>query len=327
LKFRTTLILLAIAAALAIFILLTQRPPTEVRQEEEKMVLSIRGETEVEKMRIQGSHGPILLEKVSTEPVTKATKWGIKEPIVARVDDGAVQPILSKLEFLAKVRTIREKEAEELPGEDTGLETPGFEVTLRDKEGNEETLQIGDENPLRQNRYARIKGKKEVYLIAKNILETLDKSVLELRAKNAIEIDPSRVKGLEISVEGAEPMRLVRRERTWEFEKPLEVRADRDRVERLLRNLEGLRVEKFVSENASRDAAEYGFDKPTVKLSLLEDDKPLKAFFSVRKEKFKVDDEEEERKKAYIWVQDEPSIAEVKPYEVEDFSMGHRMRA
>jgi len=318
LKFRTTLILLAIAVALAIFIVLTQRPPTEVRKEEEKMVLSIRGEQAVEKMRIQGSHGTILLEKVSTDPVTKTTKWKIKEPVIARADDTAVQPILSKLEFLAKARTIKAEEAEGLSGEDTGLEPPRFQITLWDKEGKGETLEIGSENPLRQNRYARIKGKKEIYLIDRNILSTLDKSLFDLRAKNPIDIDPYKVKSLDISVEGAEAMRLIREGTTWKFEKPLEVRADDDKVQNLLRDLSELKVEKFVSEDATADAAKYGLDKPKLKISLTEDGRTLSALFSIHKEK--VAEKEEEREKAYIRVETEHSIAEVEPYKVKDFS-------
>ena len=58
-KFRTTLILLAIACGLAVYLVVTHRPPAEVRKEEAKMVLSIRGEEVVRKLRLVGTHGVI----------------------------------------------------------------------------------------------------------------------------------------------------------------------------------------------------------------------------------------------------------------------------
>ena len=318
-KFRTTVILALVAAALAIYLVLSERPAREVRQKEEEMVFSLRGEDVVQKVKLRTSHGVVVLEKLKSDPVTKEARWGLVEPVKARADNPTMSAIVSKLEFLRKVRTLAGEEAERLAPSDTGLDSTALEVTLWDKTGKEEALSVGKENPLGKNLFARVSGKKEIYLVDLSLRETLDKGLDALRSKQIVELVPFKVNSAVIETQGKEAMRLVKKDSIWEFTKPVEVRADAEKVDRLLNDLKELKVLEFLPERPD-DAAAFGLDKPTSTFSFEMDGESQTVLFSRRTEKVKVGEKEEEREKGYAMVQGEPTIYSIEPYQVSAFA-------
>ena len=174
-KFRTTVILLIFAAAIALFIYFYEqkRPGTFAGESISKMLFKIRGE-DVVKLEVAGEKSSFAFERQDKDK----DKWMIVEPVRARANDAAAAEMVSKLEFLEKKRTFKGDDYEKLSSEDTGLDPGLIKVTVYDAAGNSETLRIGDVAPTGDRRYAsKEDAEGEIYMIDDKIYPSFDKTV------------------------------------------------------------------------------------------------------------------------------------------------------
>lgn len=165
---RSTLIVLALLAALqgALLIRDRARPSSEELSERERRVLP-----GLERERIRG----LLLDR-RDEPVELALEdgvWRIVRPIRARADAGAVEAILSALEFLELRRTVPEG----VSLRQLGLDPPALRLRLRG--AGDAELRLGSLDPTRQGLYLQIAGKLGVVEAA--FLEAVDRELDDLR--------------------------------------------------------------------------------------------------------------------------------------------------
>jgi len=312
-KFRTTVILTLIAAGLGLFVYFYRSPGTEKAKTLGKMLFKIKGDL-VTKFTLIGEKGRITFERREEGE----DKWKIVEPIEARADDGTVSAMVSRLEFLEKKRTLAGKDYEEVSKQDIGLNPPKITVTVFDKEDKSETLKIGEPTITLSRRYAAKEGvPDEIYTIDAGLYEALDKSLKEVRSKTVVDVDEWRVKKLDLAVQGRPEISAKKVESRWEITKPVATRADKDKIDDLLRKLKDLKVKEYVSEKPD-EAANYGLDAPLCSVSFYLDEEKATTLILARK---KVKEGEEEGQRGYAMVKGLGSIYEVSPYDIDDFTV------
>ncbi|MBI3009250.1 MAG: DUF4340 domain-containing protein [Candidatus Omnitrophica bacterium] len=259
-KIRNTIILLIIAILIGGYIYLYERKQltTEEKKERAGKVWTFKSE-DVTKLQIKKGEETILCRKESKD------YWQIEKPMQMRADESEIDKILSKLEFLKKERAINEDKEKPLAMGEFGIAQPKMEVSIWVKD-EPFTLLLGNDSPAGNNIYAGLKGKKEIYLVEKGVIDTLNKKVDDLRDKRVLTFE----------MEGVEKLQLRSQETTilcgkengqWQVLEPEKVKAKESEVNDILWALEGLRAKKFIQSEKGKEE-EYGLAKPEFELTL-----------------------------------------------------------
>src|SRR5262249_18620573 len=124
-----------------------------------------------------------------------------------------------------------------------GLGTPpAIEVDLTEKNGKTQQLLVGDETPGGNGAYARLLAAPRVFAIPKYSKIALDKGAGDLRDKRLVTVDPNKISELELSAKG-ENIEFGRSKDQWQIVKPRPLRADSEKVDELVRNFTGARMD------------------------------------------------------------------------------------
>ncbi|MCR2022382.1 DUF4340 domain-containing protein, partial [Blautia pseudococcoides] len=98
------------------------------------------------------------------------------------LDQSAFEEIINKFEKIAADRIL--KEPEDIA--EYGLDSPAVTVNLKDKDGNEQTLQFGDTNSVTSSSYMTVnEDNKKVYMVSSTIVTALQFNISDLAEKEA----------------------------------------------------------------------------------------------------------------------------------------------
>ncbi len=278
-KFRTTIILLIIAAIGAAYIFLYDRQQfrTEEWVQRQQMALPDYKTGQINKIELIKEKDTIVLE--STDNV----RWRMLRPLQLRADGAEVKKILSQFEFLRKVGTIKESETANFSLVNYGLDKPQIVVNLWMKESailketegttgaeSKYTINVGDRLAAGQNTvYINIEGSNDVVVVAAKFLEKVDKNINDLRNKWAFEYDMNAVERVRIQSDSKDPIVCSRADQHWWVTQPVSDRGDTARIRDILSELKNLNIAKadFVSDK-EEDIARHGLDKPRLTISI-----------------------------------------------------------
>ncbi|MCX8160095.1 MAG: DUF4340 domain-containing protein [Candidatus Saccharicenans sp.] len=278
-KFRTTLILLAIfIMLLGVVLLLEHRSEKAQEKKEAAEKLTDFKASEVEKLSLKKEDGSIITLKKDDQG-----HWQIVEPLVAEADEYEAN---SLAENFASLRL--DKVVEDRTDNLAAYEIPRKEVSLWLKGQNQPVvIQIGMENPLDSSLYARRTDRQQVVLLPSHLKYSLDKKVFDLRKKDVLKFETAKV--LSIELKSKDISWKVRKEgETWQFIQPLVALASKYQVDNLLDSLSGLRAKDFLAEDKDQEKLrQYGLDNPEFTVILgLQDSQEL--IFSINRKDNKV---------------------------------------
>ncbi|MDI6697876.1 MAG: DUF4340 domain-containing protein [Candidatus Saccharicenans sp.] len=261
-KFRTTLILLAVFLALLAAVILVEHRSEKAREKKEAAEkLTDFKASEVEKLSLKKEDGSVISLKKDEQG-----HWQIEEPLTAEADEYEAGSLAENFASLRMDRVVEEQAADP-----AAYEIPKKEVSLWLKgQSQPVVIQIGLENPLDGTLYARRADRQQVVLLPSHLKYSLDKKVFDLRKKDILKFDTARVQSIELK--SKEVNWKIRREgETWKFTQPVSALASRYQVDNLLDSLSGLRARDFLAEEKDPEKLrQYGLDRPefTVVLEL-----------------------------------------------------------
>ncbi len=275
-KFKTTIILLIVAAIGAAYIFLfdIKKYRKDVWEQRQQMVLPDYKQGQINKIELKKGDIDIVLESTDGE------SWRMLEPLQLRADKAEVTEILSQFEFMSKVGTIKKSETANFSLNQYGLETPEIVVNLWLKKGTivggtagdvtKYTVKIGDKLAAGQSTvYISVGEDEDVYVISAKFLEKVDKEINDLRNKWAFEFDKFDVERIRIESGTNEPIVCSKAEQLWWITQPIADRGDTERIKEILKELKDLNINKedFVSDS-KEDIVNYGLDKPRFTISI-----------------------------------------------------------
>ena len=275
-KFRTTIILLIVAAIGAAYIFLydKQQYRTDVWVQRQQMVLPDYKSGQIDKIEMKKGGVNIVLES------TDNGRWRMVEPLQLRADRAEVEEILAQFEFLRKVGTIKESETANFNLNEYGLVTPSLVVSLWLKKGSmvggtagdvtRYTVNIGDRLAAGQDTvYITSGDDKDVFVVYSKFLDKVNKEINDLRNKWAFEYDKHSVERVRLESNENGPVVCSKAEQLWWITQPLSDRADTERIKDILDELKNLKIAKedFVSDS-KEDIVNYGLDKPVFTISI-----------------------------------------------------------
>lgn len=275
-KFKTTLILLAVfIAILAVVLFVEKKDPSEDGEEGKLVSLS---SDEVEKIVYKKGEETFTFQK------DKNGEWLIIQPLEAKADRYEVNRLsddFSDLEF--------ERVVEEEPADLEKYGIPSNEITLYFKEKDLPVrILIGMENPLDNTFFAQKEGETRVVLLSSSLKSLLEKGVFDFRQKDIFQFKTDEVKSITLKAQEIR-WQAQKTEEEWFLQKPIEALAEKSDIDSLLSSLSSLKAKKFVSEEKKEeDIKKHGLESPDYEIALTLPIENQELKFSLHKTEDKV---------------------------------------
>jgi hypothetical protein len=259
-KFKKTIILFIVFAALLVFVLLFEEFKGKQGEDEEDKLVVLSSD-DVQKITLKREDGIIAFSKSQDE---EAEEWIITEPLEAKADKYEVDRLAENFSDLRIERVV-----EEAPEDVEKYEIPKKEISLwfKDREKPVKIL-IGAENPLDNTFFARREDETRVVLIPSHLKSTLEKSLFEFRQKEIFKFETDDVKSIALRAKEIQ-WEAEKKEEEWFFNKPVQALAKETKITGILNSLSGLKAKEFVSEEKSKEEVKkFGLERPDYEITL-----------------------------------------------------------
>ena len=194
-------------------------------------------------------------------------KWRLETPVKDQADTLVVDNLLADLESWQKQATISAKEidADKSKLAEYGLNKPKLRLKLSGKESLPE-IWFGKDAALEGKMYVRFENSKDTFLVPQNVKKNLEKKADDFRDKKLTDLTATQVSKLDLKTPAGE-MELQKKNDHWEIVKPMQARADDQKVGDLIAQITTARIEQFVAEDRG-DLHPYGLAEPRGSITL-----------------------------------------------------------
>lgn len=274
-KFKTTLILFVVFAALLAFVLLFEEFKGGGEKDDEGKLVALSSD-DVQKITLQRETDSITFEKVEEDDMQE---WIITEPLEAKADKYEVDRLADNFSDL-RVERVVEEEPEDLEK----YEIPKKEINLwfKDREKPVRIL-LGAENPLDNTLFAKREDEARVVLIPSHLKSTVEKSLFDFRLKDIFRFETDDVKNMKLRAKESQ-WEAEKMEDEWFFKRPVEALAKESKITGILNSLSGLKAKEFVSEEKNKDeVTQFGLDRPDYEVALAMPVENQEVTFSLHK--------------------------------------------
>jgi hypothetical protein len=266
-KWKTTLVLFVIAAAVFgyLFFVERNRLGTEEAGRQAQSVVNF-DRNKIDGVVIQNGDDKIDIRR-------HHDKWRLETPIKDQADASLVNNLLLDLENWQKDASIsvREMEADKSKIADYGLANPKLRLKLLGPDAPPEIF-FGKDAALEGKMYVRFENSKETFLANQSIKKDIDKKPEEFRDRKLTDLIMAQVGRVVLKTSAGE-MELQKKGDHWEIVKPLHTRADDQKVSDMIAQVTTARIQQFVADDRG-DLHPYGLAEPRGSLTLFaQDDK------------------------------------------------------
>jgi len=260
-KWKTTLILFVIAAAVWAYLFFVERnrPGTAEATQRAQNVVNFSRE-KINGLVIQNGDDKIDIRR-------RDDKWRLEIPIKDQADGSVVDNLLQDLENWQKDAAIsaKEMEADKNKLADYGLANPKLRLKLLGPDAPPEIF-FGKDAALEGKMYVRFDNSKETFLANQSVKKAIDKRPEEFRNRKLTDLIMAQVVRVVLKTSAGE-MELQKKGDHWDIVKPLHTRADDQKVSDLIAQVTTARIQQFVADDRG-DLHPYGLAEPRGALTL-----------------------------------------------------------
>ena len=235
---RSTLVLLALAAALGAYIWFVEmkRDPASDEPKTEKVFAALEADA-ISTLTLHASNGDV------TTLRKDGVGWTIESPVQVTADASEVSGVTSNLATLDLTRVIDDAPASLEP---FGLDTPRVSLTFT-AGGAPRTLLLGAKTATGGDTYARLEESPRVFTVPNWLEQSLDRTTFQLRDKSIVEFDRDAIDRIAIiGIPGT--IELKKDGNDWHLTQPVQARADSAEVGSLLTRLSSTQMQAIVAE-------------------------------------------------------------------------------
>jgi hypothetical protein len=259
-KWKTTLILLAIVFAVGAYIkFLDKGPDTAEAQRQAQNVVKFDRD-KLEGIVIENGDDKIDIRR-------RDNKWRLETPIKDQADNTLIDTLLANLENWQKDTTISKKEIEADKNKlnEYGLDKPKLRLRLIGGNAPPPIL-FGKEAALEGKMYVRFENSKETFLASQSVRKELEKKADAFRDRKLTDLTSAQVARVVLKTAAGE-MELQKKSDHWEIVKPLRARADDQKTADLIAQVTAARIQQFVADDHG-DLQSYGLAQPRGSITL-----------------------------------------------------------
>ena len=191
--------------------------------------------------------------------------WFMSLPQRGWADRGVVNSLLSTLKHLRANKFVSEDAKKDK--KQYGLDKPAVSVEFTLANKQRVVIHFGTKKTDKKNIFVASAKGGPIAQVDKYVLKELKKSAFELRDKSVVRFQQDAVHVVEINNNGKKfrLMKIAGRNEKWRLCNPSPEGAKAAQVQKLLRNMRGLKASKFISENATPALlTKYGLDKAKI---------------------------------------------------------------
>ena len=253
---RSFLVLLAIAAALAVYLYYDSKREPGDENKREKVFAGLASD-KIESVTVK-SHGG---DQTTVEK--QGAEWRVTQPAAVAADGAELSGITSNLASL-EVQRVVDEQATDL--RQYGLDPARIEVTFKFA-GKDQKLLIGQKTPTGSDLYAKVPDKPRVFLVASYLESIFNKSTFDLRDKTILKIDREKVDRMDIETP-ERTVKVAKQGADWRLSSPVDARADFGAVEGIIGRLNTTPMKAITAAEAT-DLAQYGLDTPAATVRVM----------------------------------------------------------
>ena len=258
-RFRGTLVLLLICAALGAFVYFYEIKGGEEREKKKQETNRL---WKVDSATIQQID--LITPQEHITAVRKGDKeWKITAPRAVDADGDELNRIASSAAEITR-ESVLEANARDLAR--FGLEPPQLTLRIKTKDGKEHEIRYGENNPTGNSAYARLPGSSDVMLVAGYTASTFRKKLDDLRNRAVLNFEQYETNSLDLQSDRGN-VQLTKDNDKWWLQGKQHWAADSAAVSGLLSTLASSRVKEFFDGNPD-DYTSLGFEKPLVDVRL-----------------------------------------------------------
>jgi hypothetical protein len=180
-----------------------------------------------------------------------ADQWKITSPTPLFADKDPVSTILYALSPLDNATVVEEKTGD-LKG--YGLADPAVSVSATGKDGNTQTILVGDDTPTGGNAYAMLSGDPRVFLINSATKSSLSKGLSDLRDKRLLPVDYDNLTSVQLTGPKLD-LTFGSDNGQWTIHSPKDIRGDTSKLENVIEKLKVLDVDPSTPETERKQTA------------------------------------------------------------------------
>jgi len=260
-KTKTTVILLIVAIAVALYIKFyeSKAPNTEEAKRQAGNVVNFERDT-LEGIVIQNGDDRTELKK-------QDQKWRIEAPFKDQADRGAVENLINDLDGWQKFDSIPASEIEKNKNllDEFGLSKGKLKLKLLGKNAPPE-IAFGNDAALQGKMYVRAGDNGDVVIAAQSVRNDIAKKPEDFRDKKLTDLTTAQVMRALVKTAAGE-MELEKKADHWEIVKPLRARGDDQKINDLLAQITTAQIQQFVAEDRG-DLRPYGLAEPRGSVTL-----------------------------------------------------------
>ena len=256
-RFRSTLVLLVVFAALGGYVYFAEYRGHDEREQQEasKKKLFPKPLKDVTSLSLAFPD-----HKISA--VKKDDKhWEFTEPMGIDADSDEWDMLVSSLGQIEKGGAV----SASTNLAQYGLDKPVVEVTAKLKDGKSVGVLFGSENPKKSDNYAKLADSPEVFLSPASGSKSFQKSLTDLRNKKVLEFALDDINSIRIE-DGKNVMEFQKSGMDWLVKKPLELKADTEEISGFLSAIQSARATGFADSGLTLMSA--GLSPVTTKITL-----------------------------------------------------------
>ncbi|MBS1807690.1 MAG: DUF4340 domain-containing protein [Acidobacteria bacterium] len=208
---RNTIIVLVIALALGAYVYFYEMKHGKARDEEEtnKPAFTFKSE-DVASLNVTSNNQTIALE-------TNGKDWTISQPVKTDADQASLESLLSGITSATIERSLVMT-----PGlqNGSGLAQPSVVVEIKLKNGTQHKVTLGRKDPTDASVYALVDQNPNVLLLPASLLDSTNKKLNDLRAKEIVKVLPGDVTSFTIKNQNLTFVAERNAENNWVVKEP-----------------------------------------------------------------------------------------------------------
>ena len=277
-RFKTTLILLAVGVGAALYFFVVEKPREAGRDDKTASEGRLTGvlPDDVETVKIERPDVTIAARR-------DGERWAIVSPVEDAADDAAFNTLLRTVCDAAVERRLALGETSLA---EYGLEPPSAVVHLGAKDGRALLeLRVGGHNVTKSHCYAAVGSARRVILVPAGIRRYALRTLFEYRNKRILDAAVDDVRGVEIASPGESmAWRLDGRDGWFTVENGDTITGDSTAIEAVVRELRGLRALDIPIDGAQKREEYLSPSAGSIALGLAPDSRTIRIRFGDRRD-------------------------------------------
>ncbi len=245
--------------ALLVYVFTAERG--RVPHEDELFGLNVE---QASRLQVTAPNLDLLIEK-------RDDTWHVEKPFKGLADQDEAE---KRIKAITELKPSGTRSDLDLDDEKFGLKEPRLTAVLDYGEGKEIKLLIGKKTPVGSEAYAKIEGRKDLYILSASVFNALNLNPDKLREKKLAKIDSDKARSLSLT-HGDTTIKVENRPEDdkdkWFITSPINARADEFQTAQVITKLAGLEAKDFV-EKPAKDV-DYGFDKPSLLAEVVDEER------------------------------------------------------